>query len=259
MTIEHDDATRRTRRDWHAVHCWHLLSPRPQQDWCPRLNFPHPLESSLSWVPPPFLAREDKTAGGEDSRMIVASLVITDHQIPMLWESLHWAPPPPHAASSSSVLIFIASNGGSPLLLPVMFVVSLASRSEYSLTCIASATFTFVVGFALHAMKKRVAFSARSLTWYSFLFKDMLKCLLLRGRKQFAGTMHTGERETIVVKPQYRLRTPRLWRTDPHHYESANNPWLYCRPQNNNQCWKSRSKNKKIKIICATLVMPNLA
>ena len=35
---------------------------------------------------------------------------------------------------------------------------------------------SLVAAFALHATKKRVAFSARLLTLYSFLFEDMLKC-----------------------------------------------------------------------------------
>ncbi len=40
-------------------------------------------------------------------------------------------------------------------------------------------------------------------TFYSFFFKDMLKCLLLRERKLVAWTIHNRERETIMVKPQY--------------------------------------------------------
>jgi hypothetical protein len=74
------------------------------------------------------------------------------------------------------------------------------------------------------AMKKRAAFSAWSSTLYSFLFEDMLKCLLLRDRKWVAGTMHTMERETTVVKPHYMPRFSRLWRTDSRQYELANTP-----------------------------------
>ncbi len=85
----------------------------------PPSKFSTSVQSSLSWVPPSFPARENKTAGGGgDSRMIVTSLMIANHWILAPWELLPWAPPTPHAASSSSVLIFIALNGGSPLLLP---------------------------------------------------------------------------------------------------------------------------------------------
>ncbi len=74
--IKLDGATRRTTRDLCAVPRWHLLSPRWQQNWHPCLNFPYPLELSLSQVPPPFPAREDKTGGGGDSKLIVVSLMI---------------------------------------------------------------------------------------------------------------------------------------------------------------------------------------
>jgi hypothetical protein len=78
-----------------------------------------------------------------------------------------------------------------------------ASRSDYPFTCIASVTLTFVAGLAWHAMKKHAAFSARSSALYSFLFEDMLKCLLPRDGKWVAQTMFTRERETVVVKSHY--------------------------------------------------------
>ncbi len=46
-----------------------------------------------------------------------------------------------------------------------------ALQSEYPLTRIASVTFTFVAGSAVHAMKKCAAFSVQSSTFYSFLSK----------------------------------------------------------------------------------------
>jgi hypothetical protein len=58
-----------------------------------------------------------------------------------------------------------------------------ALQLEYPLTRIACVTFTLVSGFALYATKKCGAFSARSLTLYSFLFEDMLKCLPLNIQK----------------------------------------------------------------------------
>ncbi len=115
----------------------------------PRLNFPYPFELSLSRVRPPFLERE-QDGRGRNSRLIVASSVITGHKFLMPQKLLPWVPPPPHATSSSSVLIFTALNGCGPFLLPVIFVISLASRSGYPITCIASVTFTFVAGFAWH-------------------------------------------------------------------------------------------------------------
>jgi hypothetical protein len=41
------------------------------------------------------------------------------------------------------------------------------------------------------------------LTSYSFLFKDMLKCLLLRERTLVVWTLHPKERETIAIKPYF--------------------------------------------------------
>ncbi len=49
--IKRNGATRRRRRDWHAVPCWHLLSLQQQQDQRPRLN---PFELILSQAPPLF-------------------------------------------------------------------------------------------------------------------------------------------------------------------------------------------------------------
>ncbi len=85
--------------------------------------------------------------------------------------------------------------------------------------------------------------TAWSSTSRSFLFEDMLKCLLQKDGKWVVETMRTRKREPIVVKPH----VPRLWRTDPHWYELANNPRFHCRPQVNNQYWKLSGKNMKIK------------
>jgi hypothetical protein len=60
---------------------------------------------------------------------------------------------------------------------PVMFVVSLASRSDYPFT--------------------RIAICMAVINLLLFLLKDMLKCFLLRDRKWVAGTMCIGERETM--------------------------------------------------------------
>ncbi len=130
---------------------------------------------------------------------------------------------------------------------------------KYPITCIASITFTFVSGFAWHVMKKRVAFSARSSTLYSFLFEDIFKCLLPRDRKLVAQTVQPGERETFAVKPHYRPRLSRLWWTDPPWSELAINARSLCRPQINYECWKSSCENMKIENLCATLVMPHLS
>ncbi len=66
------------------------------------------------------------------------------------------------------------------------------------------------------------------------------------------GTMSPGERETIAVKCHYRPRVARLWRTDPHRSESANNAQSHCRPQCFNQCRKSSREKMKIVNQCAT-------
>jgi hypothetical protein len=65
-------------------------------------------------------------------------------------------------------------------------------------------------------MKKCAAFLARSVTFSPLLFKDMVKCLLLRNRKWVAGRMRIGERETIVIKPHYRLPYRKGFK---HHWE----------------------------------------
>ncbi len=82
--------------------------------------------------------------------------------------------------------------------------------SKYPFTLMAAKIENLVARFALYARKKRAAFLARSLTLYSFLLKDMLKCLLLRERKWVAQTMHPKEREIIAIKPHYSACVSRL-------------------------------------------------
>ncbi len=51
----------------------------------------------------------------------------------------------------------------------------MASTLEYTFSLMAAGIESLVTRFALHVIKKHVAFSAH-LVLYSFLFKDMLKC-----------------------------------------------------------------------------------
>ncbi len=92
---------------------------------------------------------------------------------------------------------------------------SMAPTSKYPIALMAVGIESLVAGFALHARKKRAALLAWSSTLYSFHFKDMLKCLLLRERKWVAQAMHPKEKETITIEPNYRVCVSRLWRTDP--------------------------------------------
>jgi hypothetical protein len=90
-----------------------------------------------------------------------------------------------------------------------------------------------------HARNKRAAFLARSSTWYSFLFEDMVKCLLPMERKWVARTMCPGEREPIARKPHYRPRFIRLNRINPRLSGSANNARYPNRTRCNIQARKS--------------------
>ncbi len=79
-----------------------------------------------------------------------------------------------------------------------------ASTSEYAFALMAAGIESGVTGFASQTREKRVAFLVWSLTLYSFLFKDMLKCLLPVEIKWVPQTMSPKERETTVVKRHYR-------------------------------------------------------
>ena len=63
---------------------------------------------------------------------------------------------------------------------------------------------TRVTGFASQARKKRATFLAQSSTLYSFLFEDILKCLLPIEIEWVMQTMSPKEREPIAVKRHYR-------------------------------------------------------
>ncbi len=84
-------------------------------------------------------------------------------------------------------------------------------------------------------------------TLYSFLFKDMLKCLLLIERKWVAQTMHPKERETIAIKPHYRACVSILWRTDPHQSDSAMMPSTTIGPNVSidAQSWVAKNEDEK--------------
>ncbi len=162
--------------------------------------------------------------------------------------------------SSSTITISCADSVGQWVFPALIFSATLntcnysikfaALGSEYPFTFIFSATFIFVSGFSWLAMKKRAAFYAWSSTLYSFLFKDMLKFLLLGNRKYVTQTTRHRKRETITVKPHFWPCLWRLWKTHTCWLEPANNAQFNCSPQINNWCKKSSCKNMAIKICC---------
>ncbi len=87
----------------------------------------------------------------------------------------------------------------------------------------------------------------------SFL-KSLLNFFVAKREKSgVALTMSLGKWETIAVKHHYRPHVIRLNGIDPRWSEPANEVRSHCRPQCNNQPWKSSLEHWKLKNLCAFL------